>query len=54
MESAAYAFYLWSLSGSAAEANRFAREFGVAFPTSPDRATASMRLWCDATTASPT
>ncbi|MFD8393941.1 DUF6417 family protein [Streptomyces sp. NPDC059680] len=31
--SVAYAFYLYSVGGSVAEANRFAREYGVAFHT---------------------
>ncbi|MFD8391019.1 DUF6417 family protein [Streptomyces sp. NPDC059680] len=42
IESVAYAFYLRSVGGSGAEANRFARQYGVAFH--PDRSTASLRL----------
>ncbi|MCC5481242.1 DUF6417 family protein [Streptomyces barringtoniae] len=40
--SVAYAFYLRSVGGSGAEANRFARQYGVTFH--PDRSTASLRL----------
>ncbi|MGW7824456.1 DUF6417 family protein [Streptomyces puniciscabiei] len=40
--SVAYAFYLRSMGGSVTEANRFAREYGVAFQ--PDRSTSSLRL----------
>ncbi|MFF7358350.1 DUF6417 family protein [Streptomyces filipinensis] len=42
IESAAYAFYLRSMSGSVAEANRFARQYRVA--VRPDRSTGSLRL----------
>jgi hypothetical protein len=42
IESVAYAFYLRSMGGSVAEANRFARESGVAFRA--DRSTSSLRL----------
>ncbi|MGW1169118.1 DUF6417 family protein [Streptomyces sp. NPDC002550] len=54
IESVAYAFYLRSLSGSATEANRFAREYGVACRMEGDRHMASPRLQCEATTAAPT
>lgn len=40
--SVAYAFYLRSVGGSGAEANRFAREYGVAFRT--EWATGNVRL----------
>ncbi|MGW3177476.1 DUF6417 family protein [Streptomyces sp. NPDC001153] len=40
--SVAYAFYLRSVGGSGAEANRFARAYGVAFRT--DGATGNVRL----------
>ncbi|MEV6117650.1 DUF6417 family protein [Streptomyces sp. NPDC052109] len=40
--SAAYAFYLRSMGGSAAEANRCAREYGVA--CRPDRSASSVRV----------
>ncbi|MGW7821947.1 DUF6417 family protein [Streptomyces puniciscabiei] len=42
IESVAYAFYLRAMGGSAGEANRFAREYGVAFHA--DRATGVVRL----------
>ncbi|MFF7357367.1 DUF6417 family protein [Streptomyces filipinensis] len=42
IESVAYAFYLRSMGGCATEANRFAREYGVAFHA--DRATSAVRL----------
>jgi hypothetical protein len=42
IESVAYAFHLRSMGGSVTEANRFAREYGVAFR--PDRSTNSLRL----------
>jgi hypothetical protein len=42
IESVAYAFYLRSMGGSVTEANRFAREYGVAFR--PHRSTSSVRL----------
>ncbi|MER6565126.1 DUF6417 family protein [Streptomyces sp. NPDC001093] len=35
IESVAYAFYLRFMGGSAAEANRFAREYGVVFHSRP-------------------
>ncbi|MFG3207316.1 DUF6417 family protein [Streptomyces sp. NPDC048192] len=40
--SVAYALYLRGMGGSAAEANRFAREYGVAFR--PDRSAGSVRV----------
>ncbi|MER6066588.1 DUF6417 family protein [Streptomyces sp. NPDC001792] len=42
IESVAYAFHLRSMGGSVTEANRFAREYGVAFRL--DRSTKSLRL----------
>ncbi|MFI6359293.1 DUF6417 family protein [Streptomyces sp. NPDC050743] len=44
IESVAYAFYLRSMGGSVAEANRFGREYGVVFHA--DRLTGSLRLIC--------
>ncbi|MFD4553499.1 DUF6417 family protein [Streptomyces sp. NPDC058469] len=35
MTSAAYGFYLHRLGGSAAEANRFGREYGAIYRSSP-------------------